>query len=785
MMPSSRGGRGAMGETEQSGADADPIGQAVRIATLGACAMIANQVGGKATRDALFLTSYDVTSLPSMVILASVLSLGVVLGSARLMTRYGPARLVPGLFALSAGLHLAEWGLAYLEPRAAAVALYLHLAAIGAVVISGFWSVVNERFDPRTAKRHISRIAGGATFGGLIGGLIAERMAAVSPIELMLPVLAALHLVCGGLVRGLGRGVQSRARDDDAPNALALIGRKPYLRDLAVLAAVGTLSAGLLDYVLKSAATGTLSKGEDLLRFFAVFYTGVGLVTFVVQATVGRAMLEKLGLARTTASLPVGVAITSAAAIVWPGLAAAAFARAVEAVIRSSAFRSGYELFFTPVSPSEKRATKSIIDVGFNRIGDALGAGLVAVVLAVLPGHADLSLLLLAIASSGVVGWITWRLRRGYVRELEASLRSRAVELDMVPLDETTTRSTVLRTIGAIDIAEVKRHAAALGIDADAADRRTSGESAGSDALGGVPPPAYTAAEIGVPSLRPSSPVLDPVATRIVELRSGDAERVRRALGGGEPLSAVHVGHVVPLLAWDEVCEEALTALRPLAQKCVGQLLDTLLDPQEEFTIRRRLPRLLCHARGERVVVGLLAALDDKRFEVRYQSGRALALIRARDPELRVERPRVYQTVLREVKVDKRVWESQRLLDEVRFEGEDDVVFELLRDRGRRSLQHVFTLLSLVQAPEPLRIAFGGLQTSDVTLRGTALEYLESVLPDEVRRALWPFLEDDRRSQPSSERSREEILDALVRSNASIQMNLEALRRRSSEPGEG
>jgi hypothetical protein len=137
------------------------------------------------------------------------------------------------------------------------------------------------------------------------------------------------------------------------------------------------------------------------------------------------------------------------------------------------------------------------------------------------------------------------------------------------------------------------------------------------------------------------------------------------------------------------------------------------------------------------------------------------------------------------VKVDKRVWESQRLLDEVRFEGEDDVVFELLRDRGRRSLQHVFALLSLVQAPEPLRIAFGGLQTSDVTLRGTALEYLESVLPDEVRRALWPFLEDDRRSQPSSERSREEILDALVRSNASIQMNLEALRRRSSEPGEG
>lgn len=64
-----------------------------------------------------------------------------------------------------------------------------------------------------------------------------------------------------------------------------------------------------------------------------------------------------------------------------------------------------------------------------------------------------------------------------------------------------------------------------------------------------------------------------------------------------------------------------------------------------------------------------------------------------------------------------------------------------------------------------------GLHTSDDTLRGTALEYLEAVLPDPVRAGLWCFLED-RRGARAAPRSRAEILEELLRSNASIEDNL-------------
>jgi hypothetical protein len=89
----------------------------------------------------------------------------------------------------------------------------------------------------------------------------------------------------------------------------------------------------------------------------------------------------------------------------------------------------------------------------------------------------------------------------------------------------------------------------------------------------------------------------------------------------------------------------------------------------------------------------------------------------------------------------------------------------------------VFTLLALTQPPEPVHIAYRGLLTGDESLRGTALEYLEVTLPPLVRARLWPFLEDRRPAHRAS-RQRDEILDDLLRSHASIRLNLEELRRR-------
>ena len=125
------------------------------------------------------------------------------------------------------------------------------------------------------------------------------------------------------------------------------------------------------------------------------------------------------------------------------------------------------------------------------------------------------------------------------------------------------------------------------------------------------------------------------------------------------------------------------------------------------------------------------------------------------------------------------MWENRRLLD-ASEDGNDRSFFEeLVRARASRSLAHVFTLLAVVLPTEPLRIAFRALHTDDQALRGTALEYLDSVLPHEIRDRLWRFLED-RRMPGKVRRPSDETLGDLLRSNESIRVNLEELKRRDA-----
>ncbi len=734
---------------------------AVAVATL----MIAFQVGGKATRDALFLSSFDVDKLPRMVVTSAIISLVAALAASRWMTRLGPGRLVPSAFAASALLLIIESAFAVRMPQAAAIVVYLHYGALGAILISGFWSVVNERFDPRTAKRYIGRIAAGGTVGGLVGGLLAERVGAYLSVVTMLPILAALHVCCAVLVlavRHRGETTTAGAALADMESAersgLKIIAATPYLRGLVALVLLATVSEVLIDYVFKARATQEYGGGEELLRLFALFYTGVAFLTVVVQAAASRQALQNLGLTRTVALLPAGAAIGSLGALVVPGLASAMAARGAESVLRNGLYRAGYELLFTPVAARRKRAAKALIDVGAVRLGDVVGGGIVQVMLLLAVGVATRSLLVIAIVLSVAAVVVALQLRAGYVRTLERSLLSRAVELDLDEVQDAVTRTAVLQSAATLGLTRVRPSVEHI-------------ESTPKDAE-----PAQGAA----PS-QPHAP-LDPEVQRIAALRTRNATRVREALREG-PLRATHVPHVVPLLAWDEVLHEAILALREVAPRVTGQLVDRLLDRDEEFAVRRRLPMVLASCPSDRAVDGLLRGLEDSRFEVRYRCGRALSRLMTLNPELQVGRERAYEVVLREVKVDRGVWESHRLLDRMEDDEWSPVVDEVLRERANRALEHVFTILALVLPPQPLKVAFRGLHTNDRLLRGTALEYLETALPERIRSQLWPFLEVPA-VKPAARRSAEEVLDDLMQSNQSIALNLEQLRKLRDSQGD-
>ena len=123
-----------------------PVAPSTSLASAAAAAsIIALQVAAKTSRDALFCATYSQEELAKVMVLGALLSGLLALGAARAFQAFGPFPVLLVLLVANAAGYVAEfWGLP-LAPRATALVLYLHTAGVSGVLISGFWSVINER----------------------------------------------------------------------------------------------------------------------------------------------------------------------------------------------------------------------------------------------------------------------------------------------------------------------------------------------------------------------------------------------------------------------------------------------------------------------------------------------------------------------------------------------------------------------------------------------------------------------------------------------------------------
>jgi AAA family ATP:ADP antiporter len=700
------------------------------VAVVACAAMIAQQVAGKATRDALFLSRFRVGVLPAMMAISAAASLLVVLWLSRMMVRHTPAKVVPTGFGVSALALLGVWALDLAMPRLAAVALYLFTSLFGAAMVSAFWSLVDERFDPHTSRQAATAIATGGTVGGLLGGLAAWRISHLVAVPTMLPLLAGASLVsmgCSLRMRRESPPAFAEARDGHELAAatfaeltlgpLRAVQRAPYLRNLAAIVALGAVTSGLLDYLFSAAATRAFSKGPQLLAFFSVFWLVVAVVSLLLEVVFGKVALRMVGIGLQVALLPAFVVLGGAVALALPGLGSIVILRGGEAARRNSLFRAAYEMLYTSLSKEKRRATKTIIDVGFDRLGTVAASGAVALALALTGARAETVLLVLTIGVALITLVRSLALHAGYVSVLERSLRNEvasaglaAPALSLVPEERIAVRDEIVEQLG------VFPHTRALAAAALSQEARRDAR-------------APAAIESFDASLR-----------SVAELHSRDSERVRRVLSSETPLSRPVVSFAILLLADKDLHSEVILGLRTSASKTTGQLVDALCDDTSPFDVRRRIPRVLAECPTQDAANGLIRGVADARFEVRYECVRALLDIRARAPDLVVAPEWVVATVKREVLLGKDTRESQR---GVELDEQDDpsrLVDRLLSDRVDRGLEHVFTLLALLPNGRSLRLAFAALHGESDSLRGTALEYLETVLPEEVRASVWPLL---------------------------------------------
>jgi HEAT repeat protein len=680
---------------------------AASIAIVTTIPMMAQAVAGRAIRDTLFLSAYDASHLPAAMMGAATLSLATAFSISRVMPRWGPRATTVVVSCVNGTLFAAEGALVDVAPKAVGALAYMHVGVVGLLVATAFSSVVNERFDPHYAKTVVSRIQTGAALGGVLGGIAALVLNEVLELSTLLYCLASLSAMVAVGAWKVGPSTQpTRATDTVSRTALGTIRADHYLRRVALIVMLLGVVGVFVSYAMKAEASLRFGDSASLLSFFTTYYMATAVLTFLTQASVTKPLLLKVGLGPTLAVLPVVVGLSAAVGAAWTRLWSATLARCSQEVFTSSVFRSGYELLYTPLPTQKKRGTKALIDIACNRIGYGAGS---LIAMGVVATAATLQvatswILGLAAVTAFVGAWLVRRLHDGYVRELATSLREGTVVLGSDDIVDATTLHTLAQSASVLDRAELLESIEAFELKRDAKQARRRRI----------------------------------LTAQLADLLSDDPERVLNVLSD-ESLSWRLAPHVIDRLGTDAYAGPAYRALATMSPRITGQLVDAMLSSEMPPAVRRRIPRLLRKGEDWRAVRGLIEGLRDEEFDVRYRCGHALADLKLANPDLELPSETIMQAVACEVRADEAQWQHRRLQEEPATEPQSEID-ALAGAREEHTLQHVFTLLGLALDRDAIVLSLRALSSDDENLRGTALEYLDNILPEEVREPLWPRL---------------------------------------------
>jgi HEAT repeat protein len=186
--------------------------------------------------------------------------------------------------------------------------------------------------------------------------------------------------------------------------------------------------------------------------------------------------------------------------------------------------------------------------------------------------------------------------------------------------------------------------------------------------------------------------------------------------------------------------------------------VDALTAADTPEVVRRRLPIVLRSWNSPRALRGLIDGLQDRSPEVRRRCSRALLSLTTSYPTLTLPPAEVLAAV-------------EATLN---WGGSDDSLRE-----------QVFNLLALALDAQAVRIARHAFEGTDEYLRGTALEYLDSVLPPSLVARLIPALGA---SPPmrSARREARAVHTDLLRAGETITVSRKGVRNKGlTETGPG
>ncbi|MBI4866843.1 MAG: cyclic nucleotide-binding domain-containing protein [Candidatus Wallbacteria bacterium] len=386
-------------------------------------------IGGRATRDTLFLSHHGIDRLPWIFIAYAVVSTILAAYYGKLVNRVQRVHLVVGTCALGALSYVLAWVAIRAQAGWIYSTFYIWAEVVGSLFVSQFWAFANDYHSTRDAKRLFGLIGAGRVLGIVACGVGISCLARQLGTENLPLVLAALMGCAAGIALAIRRRFGVLATHSAAPSSTLGLSKPPeepvlasaYSKYLAGVVFCTFLVCQLADYQFKAIARATY-QGDALASYFGTLYAVLGSVAFVIQFFFTSRILARFGVLVGLLAMPLALAFSSAGLLLWPGILAASALKFSDNTFQYSINEAATQLLYFPFPAALKGRVRALIDGSVNPSAFGL-AGLVLLAVSGGVPVERLSLLTLPILAGWI--WLAVPLCREYVGALSKTLRDR------------------------------------------------------------------------------------------------------------------------------------------------------------------------------------------------------------------------------------------------------------------------------------------------------------------------------------------------------------------------
>ena len=387
---------------------------------------------------AQFIDDLGADNLPYVLLVAGML-IGLIMQLySRAVRRLPPKSVIPVTQLAVIGLLAGFWVLFQTEQAWASIAFYFLGQIMGLLLISQFWMLANDVYDPRQAKRLFGFIGGGASLGGMAGSAALTFLVVPLGTNTMILISGALLLVCVFVVIKAMQtanldlaGIAGTSQDKGVggKKALQLLRESPHLQVIALVIGFAAIGAGLLDQQLNMAVEEIEGAGgaASIASFLGAVQLYLSMAGFVIQVWLTSRIHRYLGIGFALLILPISLGATGIIILATGALWAAAAGRILDSSLRYTVDKTTREILFLPLSSELKREAKPFIDVTVDRFAKA-GLALLLLLLIQVFGLEWRQLSVVSIAMVGIWIYTAIKARQGYLASFRQTLQRQGVE---------------------------------------------------------------------------------------------------------------------------------------------------------------------------------------------------------------------------------------------------------------------------------------------------------------------------------------------------------------------